>query len=189
MDQWNCFNFLHTPYSNPTMDKKGSLAQRSNRLSYGDTTMKYPKRRWSIPFANGHRHNNTTAGGVAICHMREVAGSTPGLDFYILCEPICVSLCLFHCTLCKQLVFYYTLKRKGSVGRSCRATGSKIISCGMVHQGISCRVLRGATYDPGHWTFYFRRGFGLVVSVIVPSMLAVLPYARGRGFDSRSRLL
>jgi hypothetical protein len=26
--------------------------------------------------------------------MREVAGSTPGLDFYILCEPICVSLCL-----------------------------------------------------------------------------------------------
>jgi hypothetical protein len=30
--------------------------------------------------------------------MREVAGSPPGLDFYILCEPICVSLCLFHCT-------------------------------------------------------------------------------------------
>jgi hypothetical protein len=28
-----------------------------------------------------------------------------------------------------------------------------------------------------------------VVSVVVPSMLAVLPYARGRGFDSRSRLL
>jgi hypothetical protein len=29
----------------------------------------------------------------------------------------------------------------------------------MVHQGISRRVLRGATYDPGHWTFYFcRRG-------------------------------
>jgi hypothetical protein len=27
-----------------------------------------------------------------------------------------------------------------------------------------------------------------VVSVVVPSMLAVLPYARGRGFDSRSRL-
>jgi hypothetical protein len=26
-----------------------------------------------------------------------------------------------------------------------------------------------------------------VVSVVVPSMLAVLPYARGRGFDSRSR--
>jgi hypothetical protein len=34
-----------------------------------------------------------------------------------------------------------------------------------------------------------RRGFGLVVSVVVPSMLAVLPYARGRRFDSRSRLL
>jgi hypothetical protein len=27
--------------------------------------------------------------------MREVAGSTPGLDFYILCEPIYVSLRLF----------------------------------------------------------------------------------------------
>jgi hypothetical protein len=24
--------------------------------------------------------------------MREVAGSTPGLDFYLSCEPICVSL-------------------------------------------------------------------------------------------------
>jgi hypothetical protein len=35
----------------------------------------------------------------------------------------------------------------------------------------------------------YRRGFGLVVSVVVPSMLAVLPYARGRGFDSRFRLL
>jgi hypothetical protein len=23
--------------------------------------------------------------------MREVAGFTPGLDFYLLCEPICVS--------------------------------------------------------------------------------------------------
>jgi hypothetical protein len=32
-------------------------------------------------------------------------------------------------------------------------------------------------------------GFGLVVSVVVPSTLAVLPYARGRGFVSRSRLL
>jgi hypothetical protein len=28
-----------------------------------------------------------------------------------------------------------------------------------------------------------------VVSVVVPLMLAVLPYARSRGFDSRSRLL
>jgi hypothetical protein len=47
----------------------------------------------------------------------------------------------------------------------------------------SRRVLRGSTYDPGHWTFYFcRMGFGLVVS-------AVLPYARGRGFDSQSRLV
>jgi hypothetical protein len=35
----------------------------------------------------------------------------------------------------------------------------------------------------------YRRGFGLVVCVVVPSMLAVLPYARGRRFDSRSRLL
>jgi hypothetical protein len=39
-------------------------------------------------------------------------------------------------------------------------------SCGMVHQAISRRVLR-------------------VVGVVVPLMLAVLPYARGRGFDSR----
>jgi hypothetical protein len=74
--------------------------------------------------------------------MREVAGSTPGLDFYLLCEPIyCVSLCLFHCTLYKQLVFDHTLMRKDSVGRSCRVIGSKILSCGMVHQGISRRVL------------------------------------------------
>jgi hypothetical protein len=66
----------------------------------------------------------------------------------------------------------------------------KYFSCGMVHQGISRRVLRGTTYDPGHWTFYFcRRRFGLVISVVVPLMLAVLPYARGRGFNSRSRLL
>jgi hypothetical protein len=33
---------------------------------------------------------------------------------------------------------------------------------------------------------FWRRGFGLVVSVVVPLMLAVLPYARGRGFDTRS---
>jgi hypothetical protein len=33
------------------------------------------------------------------------------------------------------------------------------------------------------------RGFGLMVSVVVPLMLAVLPYARGCGFDSRSRLM
>jgi hypothetical protein len=36
---------------------------------------------------------------------------------------------------------------------------------------------------------FHRRGFGFVVSVVVPSMLAVLPYARVRGFDSRSGLL
>jgi hypothetical protein len=72
-----------------------------------------------------------------------------------------------------------------------KVIGSKILSCGMVHQGISHRVFRGTTYDPGHWTFYFcRRGFGLVqVSIVVPLMLAGLPYARGRRFDSRSKLL
>jgi hypothetical protein len=31
-----------------------------------------------------------------------------------------------------------------------KAMGSKILSCGVVRQGISRRVLRGATYDPGH---------------------------------------
>jgi hypothetical protein len=50
------FNFC-TPVFEPTDGQKGSLVQRSNRLSYDDTKMKYPKRRWSIPFANGHRHN------------------------------------------------------------------------------------------------------------------------------------
>jgi hypothetical protein len=74
--------------------------------------------------------------------MREVAGSTPDLDFCLLCEPICVSLRLFHCTLYKQLVFDHTLMQKGSVGQlvfdhtlmqkgsvglSCRAIGSKIL--------------------------------------------------------------
>jgi hypothetical protein len=54
----------------------------------------------------------------------------------------------FIVQLYKQLVFDHTLMRKGSVGHSCRAIGSKILSCGMVHQGISRRVLRGATYDP-----------------------------------------
>jgi hypothetical protein len=50
----------------------------------------------------------------------------------------------------------------------------------MVHQGISRRVLRGATSDPA-WSLnllFYRRGFGLVVSIVVPSMLAVLPYMR-----------
>jgi hypothetical protein len=37
--------------------------------------------------------------------MREVAGSTPGLDFYILCEPICVSLCLFSCGMVHQGIY------------------------------------------------------------------------------------
>jgi hypothetical protein len=36
---------------------------------------------------------------------------------------------------------------------------------------------------------FLSKGVGLVVSVVVPLMLAVLPYARGRGFVSRSRLL
>jgi hypothetical protein len=44
-----------------------------------------------------------------------------------LTQPICVSLRLFRCTLYKQLVFDNTLMRKGSVGRSCRAIGSKIL--------------------------------------------------------------
>jgi hypothetical protein len=61
--------------------------------------------------------------------------------------------------------------------------------CVYLYLYISRRVLRDATYDPGHWTFYFcRRGFGLVVGVVVPLMLVVLPYARGRGFESQSRL-
>jgi hypothetical protein len=34
------------------------------------------------------------------CHMREVAGSTPCLDFYLLCEPSCVSLRLLCNVLC-----------------------------------------------------------------------------------------
>jgi hypothetical protein len=34
-----------------------------------------------------------------------VAGSTPGLDFYILCEPICVSLCLYMHTHVDGYVF------------------------------------------------------------------------------------
>jgi hypothetical protein len=63
-----------------------------------------------------------------------------------------------HCTLYKQLIFDHTLMRKGSVGRSCRPMDLKYFSCGVVHQGISRRVLRGAAYDPGHWTFYFVEG-------------------------------
>jgi hypothetical protein len=64
---------------------------------------------------------------------------------------------------------------------------TRVVRSAPQYQGISRRVLRGATYDPGHWTFYFcTRGFDFVVSVLVRLMLAVLPYARGRGFDSRS---
>jgi hypothetical protein len=35
-------------------------------------------------------------------------------------------------------------------GSRAPAMGSKIFCCGMVHQGISRKELRGATYDPGH---------------------------------------
>jgi hypothetical protein len=78
----------------------------------------------------------------------------------------------------KNVNVHHSLNNKQR--ETCRAIGSKILSCGM---GISRRVLRGATYDPGHWNIlFYRRGFGLVVSVVVPSMLVVLPYARGRGF-------
>jgi hypothetical protein len=55
---------------------------------------------------------------------------------------------MYQNTLYKQLVFDHTLMRKGSVGRLCRAIGSKILSCGMVHQVISRRVLRDAMYKP-----------------------------------------
>jgi hypothetical protein len=54
----------------------------------------------------------------------------------------------------------------------------KAFSCGMVHQGISRRVLRGTlVIEP---SIFCGRGFGLVVSVIVPLVLAVLPYMRVR---------
>jgi hypothetical protein len=82
-------------------------------------------------------------------------GEHPNILFYLLCEPIYVSLRLFHCTLYKQLVFVHNLMRKGLVGRLCHLYvelwNLKYFSCGtgMVHQGISCRVLRVATYDPG----------------------------------------
>jgi hypothetical protein len=51
--------------------------------------------------------------------MREIAGSNPGLDFYILCEPIYVSS--FISLYIVQATSDHTLMRKGSVGRSCRA--------------------------------------------------------------------
>jgi hypothetical protein len=107
------------------------------------------------------------------------------LYLFIVWTNLCFSSFISLCKLYKQLVFDHTLMRKGSVGLSCRAMGSKILSCGMVHQGISRRI-EGRYVRP--WSLNLIRmwkGCGLVV----PLMLTVLPYARGRGFDSRSRLL
>jgi hypothetical protein len=62
----------------------------------------------------------------------------------------------------------------------------------VVHQGLSCRVLRGSGRYVRPWSLsllFCRKGFGLVASVVVSLMLAVLPYARGCGFVSRSGLL
>jgi hypothetical protein len=42
----------------------------------------------------------------------------------------------------------------------------------MVHQGIEGRYVRPWSLN----LLFCRRGFGLVVSVVVPSMLAVLPH-------------
>jgi hypothetical protein len=58
-------------------------------------------------------------GGVA---MREVAGSDSRSIYCV--NHLCFSSLI---SLYKQLVFHHTLMRKGSVGRSCRAIGSKII--------------------------------------------------------------
>jgi hypothetical protein len=55
-----------------------------------------------------------------------------------------------QCTLYKRLVFDHTLMRKGSVAAHVELYDLKYFSCGVVHQGISRRVLRGTTYDPGH---------------------------------------
>jgi hypothetical protein len=98
---------------------------------------------------------------------------------YIVWTNLCFSL--FISSLYIVLVFDHTLMRKGSVGCSCRAMGSKILSCGMVHQGIEGRYVRPWSLN----LLFCRRGFGLVVSVVVPSMLAVMPYARGRGYAYR----
>jgi hypothetical protein len=71
-----------------------------------------------------------------------------------------------------------------------------ILSCEMVQSAVHVELYNlkhlvvvwfTGGFLAGNLLFY-RRGFGLVISVVVPSMLAVLPYARGRGFDSRSRL-
>jgi hypothetical protein len=58
-------------------------------------------------------------------------------------------------------------------------------SPGDISQGIEGCYVRPWSLN----LLFCRRGFGLVVSAVVPSMLAVLPYARGRGFDARSSRL
>jgi hypothetical protein len=75
---------------------------------------------------------------------------------------------LFHCTLYNQLVFDHT-PAKRSVGRSCRAIGSKTLVVVWFTRGFLLGILWGATYNPGHRTFYFcrRGGFGLVVGVVL----------------------
>jgi hypothetical protein len=59
-----------------------------------------------------YRHNRSSNDNGSIVRNKKGTSNS-------LCEPICVYLCLFHCTLCKKLVFDHTLMRKGSVGRSC----------------------------------------------------------------------
>jgi hypothetical protein len=79
--------------------------------------------------------------------------------------------------------------RKGSVSRSCRPIGSKILVVVWFTRDFS-QGIEGHYVRPWSLNLLFcRRGFGLVVSVVVPLMLAVLPYARGCGFKSRSRFL
>jgi hypothetical protein len=121
--------------------------------------------------------------------INHALGSTPGLDFYLLCEPICVSLSLFHMYIVQATsIWPYTLMRKGSVGHSCRAIGSKMhwLWCGSpgdFSQGIDRHYGRPWSLN----LLFLLKGIWLVlVSVVVSLMLAVLPYARGRGFDSRS---
>jgi hypothetical protein len=54
-----------------------------------------------------------------------------------------------------------------------------------VSQASSLRQFFIGAHLRGAYTITWRPSS---VSVVVPSMLALLPYARGRGFDSRSRL-
>jgi hypothetical protein len=58
----------------------------------------------------------------------------------------------------------------------------------MLGVAIISSIACGTPNLPKKTHLFCRSGFGLVVSVVVPLMLAVLPYARGRGFDSWSRL-